>query len=106
MISLLSEFNLLASLPAQQINMDEANKVIIFERNNLIFAFNFHFENSIADYKFNSIGKGTYKIILSTDDDEVGGFARVDTSLEYITDENDQLSVYLPSRAAMILNKK
>ncbi len=105
MISMLKEYNLLASLPAQQINMDETNKVIVFERNNLIFAFNFHFNHSIADYKFNSIGKGTYKIILSTDDVAVGGFARIDTSLDYNTIENDQLSVYLPSRTAMILKR-
>lgn len=105
MISVLNTYNLLASLPAQQINMDSENKVIIFERNNLIVAFNFHENKSISDYKFNSIGKGKYKIILSTDDAEVGGFSRIDTSIEYRTLESDQLSIYLPSRTALILKK-
>lgn len=105
MISILKDYNLLASLPPRQINMDEDNKVIIFERNNLIFAFNFHFDRSIVDYKFNSIGKGVYKIILSTDDAEVGGFSRIDTSIDYLTLENEQLSIYLPSRTALILKK-
>lgn len=106
MISVLREYNLLSSLPAQQINMDETNKVIIFERKNLIFAFNFHYDRSIVDYKFNSIGKGIYKIILSTDDNEVGGFSRIDTSIDYHTLKSDQLSIYLPSRTALIMKKK
>jgi 1,4-alpha-glucan branching enzyme len=105
MIYVLKHYNLLSSLPAQQINIDSENKVIIFERKNLIMAFNFHDNRSISDYKFNSIGKGSYKIILSTDDAEVGGFSRIDTSIEYHTLEFDQLSVYLPSRTALILEK-
>lgn len=105
MISVLNNYNLLSSLPAQQINMDSENKVIIFERKNLIMAFNFHHSRSISDYKFNSIGKGSYKIVLSTDDAEVGGFSRIDTSIEYHTLEDDQLSIYLPSRTALILKK-
>ncbi len=106
MISVLKNYNILSSLPAQQINMDEQNKVIIFERNNLIFAFNFHNENSIPGYKFNSIGKGKYKIVLSTDSKEVGGFSRIDTDIDYHTLEEDQLSIYLPSRTAIIMKKQ
>lgn len=105
MIFVLKHYNLLSSLPAQQINVDSENKVIIFERKNLIMAFNFHYSRSISDYKFNSIGKGSYKIILSTDDDEVGGFSRIDTSIEYHTLDSDQLSIYLPSRTALIMEK-
>ena len=105
MISILKDYNLLPSLPARQINMDDTNKVIIFERNNLLFAFNFHYDHSIVDYKFDSIGKGTYKIILSTDDEDVGGFSRIDTSLDYYTVEHDQLSIYIPSRTALIIKK-
>lgn len=105
MISAFREYNILPSLPARQINMDEENKVIIYERNNLLFAFNFHNDRSVSDYKFNALGKGSYKIVLSTDDANVGGFSRIDTSLEYHTLEHDQLSIYLPSRTALIMKK-
>jgi len=105
MISVLKEIDILKSLPARQINMDEDNKVLICERNNLLFAFNFHNDNSISDYKFNSIGKGEYKIVLSTDDADVGGFNRIDRSIEHHTLKNDQLSIYLPSRTALIMKK-
>ncbi|MDZ7606368.1 MAG: alpha-amylase family glycosyl hydrolase [Cyclobacteriaceae bacterium] len=58
MVKLLKEDRFLASLPAKQINMDDSNKVIIFERNNLLFLFNFHNTHSISDYRFKKSGKG------------------------------------------------
>jgi 1,4-alpha-glucan branching enzyme len=106
LIHFLLKENVLPSLPARQINMDEHNKVIIYERNNLIFAFNFHNSHSIADYRFPSIEVGDFKIILSTDEEYLGGFGRIDTSIKYSTLENDMLSIYLPSRTALVLKKQ
>ncbi len=106
MISLLKENNLLSSMPARQLNMDEENKVIVFERNNLIFAFNFHYDRSIADYRFNIGEDGIYRIVLSSDEEEVGGFSRIDTTIDYPTSEGNQLSIYLPSRTVLVLKKK
>ena len=100
---MLKSNEILASLPAQQLNMDEHNKVIVCERNNLIFAFNFHGEHSIFDYKFKVPKKGKYKIILSTDDHAFGGFGRVDANLDHHTIDGDQLSIYLPARTALAL---
>ena len=105
MISILRDHNILSSLPARQINMDSVNNVIIFERNNLLFAFNFHRETSITDYKFPSIGKGKYNIIFSTDEAELGGFSRIDTTVDHFTLEHDLLSIYLPSRTALVMKK-
>jgi 1,4-alpha-glucan branching enzyme len=51
-------------------------------------------------------GKGTYKIILSTDDLDCGGFGRIDTSLKYHTLENNMLSIYLPSRTSVVMKKQ
>jgi 1,4-alpha-glucan branching enzyme len=106
MIHMLIDENVLSSLPARQMNMDDHNKVIVFERNNLLFAFNFHDSHSIADYRFASSGNGTYKIILSTDDLDCGGFGRIDTSLKYHTLENNMLSIYLPSRTSVVMKKQ
>jgi 1,4-alpha-glucan branching enzyme len=105
MVKLLKEDRFLASLPAKQINMDDSNKVIIFERNNLLFLFNFHNTHSISDYRFQSLGKGVYSIILSTDLPEFGGHNRIDTSMKYPTLEGDQLSIYLPCRTAVVMKK-
>ena len=105
MINLLKNEQILPSLPARQLNMDETNKAIIYERNNLVFAFNFHNAHSIADYRFNALGPGKYRIILSTDDLQLGGFGRIDTSIIYKTLDDDFLSIYLPSRTAVVIKK-
>lgn len=100
------EKTLLSSLPAQQLNMDHDNKVIIFERNNLIFLFNFHWDHSIADYRFKIPASGKYKILLNSDSKKYGGFDRVDDIMTYpsvcLFGEHF-LSVYLPSRTCLIL---
>lgn len=108
MIALLDENDVLSAMPANQLNMDEENKVMIYERNHLIFVFNFHPDRSIADYKFHVPEKGEYKVILSSDDPKFGGHDRIDTSVSYPSttyEHGDQLSVYTPSRTAMVLKK-
>jgi 1,4-alpha-glucan branching enzyme len=85
--------------------MDAMNKVIIFERNHLVFVFNFSIGNSIFGYKFKAPEKGTYKIILNSDKNIFGGFDRVDDAIDYLTDEDQNLSVYLTNRTALVLQK-
>jgi len=106
MINTIKENKILASTGARKIHMDGNNKVIIFEKNNLIFIFNFSPGNSIFGYKFWTPEKGTYRIILNSDKKEFGGFERVDDSIDYPTDENQNLSVYLTNRTALVMKKK
>ena len=105
MINTIKENKILSSDPANQINMDSQNKVIIYEKNNLIFIFNFSTGNSVFDYKFWVPQKGTYRIILNSDKNEFGGFSRIDDSIEYFTDEEQRLSIYLTNRTALVMKK-
>jgi 1,4-alpha-glucan branching enzyme len=106
MINTIKENKVLASANAKQIHMDSAKKVIIFERGNLIFIFNFSTGNSIFGYKFYAPEKGAYRIILNSDKKEFGGFDRVDDSIDYPTDENQHLSIYLTNRTGLVMKKK
>ncbi len=74
MLAMVKEHNILSALPARQLNMDTANKVIIFEKNKLIFVFNFSTGNSIFGYKLWAPEEGIYSIILNSDKKEFGGF--------------------------------
>ena len=109
MIRVLRAYDVLSALPAQQLNMDEVNKVIIFERNNLLFLFNFHPSDSIPDYAFYVPQKGSYKAILISDAAQFGGHERIDLSTKYIASElpagGYELKVYLTNRTAMVLEK-
>jgi 1,4-alpha-glucan branching enzyme len=105
MISFVKENNVLAAPDAKQINMDDANKVIIYEKNGLVFIFNFSTGNSIFGYKFWVPAKGNYRIVLNSDRKEFGGFGRVDDSIDYPSDKDQLVSVYVTNRTALVLRK-
>jgi len=108
MIHLAQKNELLNSMAAKQLNMDGVNKVMIFERKNFIFIFNFSPSNSIFDYKFPVPQRGAYKIILNSDARSFGGHGRIDTNMNYIsTMQGDQhvLSLYLTNRTALVMEK-
>jgi 1,4-alpha-glucan branching enzyme len=105
MINMIRKNNILNSLPALQIHMDDNNKVIVYDRNNLLFIFNFHPQNSIFGYRFRAPDRGVYHIILNSDNTEFGGFNRVENNVEYFTDEQQVLSIYLPNRTSLVLKR-
>ena len=105
MVNIIKKYKILSSVVANQVHMDGHNKVIAFERNSLLFVFNFSTQNSIFGYKFRAPEKGTYHIILNSDKSEFGGFNRIDDSIDYPTDEDQKLTVYLTNRTALVLKK-
>lgn len=108
LVNFAKENHLISAAPAQQLNMDQDNHTMIYERNNVIFALNFSPTNSIPDYRFKVPEKGNYKIILNSDQEKFGGFNRIDDGMTYpavsIFGEYF-LSVYLPSRVGIALKK-
>ncbi|MEP6949165.1 MAG: alpha amylase C-terminal domain-containing protein [Ginsengibacter sp.] len=105
MINTIKKYKILPSEVARQIHMDGDNKVIAFERNNLFFIFNFSPLNSIFGYKLHAPEKGTYRIVLNSDKGEFGGFNRVDDGIDYPTDEDQNLQVYITNRTALVMKK-
>lgn len=108
MIRVIKEYNIMRSLFANQLNMDEENKTLVFERNNLLFLFNFHPTNSIADYQFRVHKAGAYRIILNSDAPEFGGHGRIDDSIEYFTKGTDlgyALSIYNTNRTCLVFER-
>lgn len=105
MIETIRNNDILRSGYANQVNMDMLNKVIIFERGELIFVFSFNPSQSIFDYKFHVPAKGRYKIVLNSDKSEFGGFDRIDDTITYSTDDDQQLSIYMTNRTALVFKK-
>ncbi len=93
---------------------DEEKKILIFQRKNCIFALNFNPEASFADYAF-AAPAGKYEVILNSDENEFDGFSRLKTGEVHfsvsVPSENgngkydESLSLYLPSRCAVVLKK-
>lgn len=86
------------------------DKLIIYTKGEYVFMFNFHPEKSFDGY-FVPVGeKGTYKVALTTDSAEFGGFSRVDTSVKYkavtMPDGWIGFKCYIPNRCAIVLKKQ
>ncbi|MDY0102611.1 MAG: alpha amylase C-terminal domain-containing protein [Lentimicrobium sp.] len=110
MIELIKENNVFDDEYANQLQMDEPNKIIVFERGNLLFLFNFHPVNSIADYAFPISIPGDYRIILNTDAAQLGGHGRIDESIVYSSmydkeSEKNLLRIYTTNRTAIVAKK-
>jgi 1,4-alpha-glucan branching enzyme len=89
----------------------EADKVIAFERAGLVFAFNFHPQASHFGYRLEAPA-GRYRMILDSDAAPYGGHGRlIPDQVHFTLVENlkggcrSALSLYLPSRTAIVLEK-
>ncbi len=108
MIKLIKDFNIICSMPPWLMQADEGNKTLVFERNNLIFIFNWHTSNAIPGYEIQVKQTGDYNVVLSSDDKSFGGFGRIDTAIHYPTYERDGLvfmKIYNVNRTAFVLRK-
>ena len=87
----------------RQLYVDEGRKVLIFSRGNSIFAFNFNPTASYEGFSF-AAPDGEYEMAFSSDDSDFGGFSRLGRAERHCTVDG-QLSLYLPSRVAIVLKK-
>ena len=63
----------------------EDDKVVVFERAELLFVFNFHPTKSFTDYRVGVEIPGEYKIALDSDSEKYGGFNHVDAKVHHHT---------------------
>ena len=57
--------------------MDEKDKMIIYERGELVFLFNFHSSNSYENFLIGTYWDSPHMILYETDDDAFGGLQRL-----------------------------
>lgn len=93
----------------EQLMVHEENKLLIYRRGPLVFAFNFHPTNSYTDLRIPIPDAKNYKLILNTDARDFAGHGLVLPQTTYpmqkVPWENRQQSIqiYLPSRTAQVL---
>lgn len=97
--------NILTAPPAQSLYIDQGQKIIVAERANLIFVFNFSVENSVFGYPIHVPGLETREVVLDTDLVGTGGHGRVDHSFDYPVTPDGLMKVYTPSRTGLAFAK-
>ncbi|XP_051971922.1 1,4-alpha-glucan-branching enzyme [Xyrauchen texanus] len=76
----------LAASQAVVTTLNQADKVIVFERAKLLFIFNFHPSSSYIDYRVAVEHAGKYKIKLNSDELQYGGHGRLIQNTEFFTE--------------------
>jgi 1,4-alpha-glucan branching enzyme len=111
MIALAKKFQLLDAPWPNLIYEHAGNKILVFERAGLLFAFNFHPVQSYSDFRF-AAPPGKYKMFLNSDAAGYGGHRRLQPGQEHLTDTDvvsdhkcHFLSLYLPARTAQVLQR-
>ena len=111
MINLARDRKLLNDPYAVSLWIDPERKIITFSRGGLLFVFNFH--NSYSEQRFflhaHTTGEGTYRVVLSSDEERFGGPGLIDHGFEYHTAYAEGrglgFDVYSPCRTAMVLER-
>jgi len=113
MVHLLRSEQILSVRP-EALVLDEEKKILIFRRNNCIFALNFNAVGSFSDYGF-AAPDGVWETVLSTDAPEFDGFDRVKKGERHCMLQEKSpngpscyahsLKLYLPARSALVLRK-
>ena len=104
MLKFIKENDIMNAEPAWLMNADEEHKTIVFERNNLMFVFNWGSE-SIPDYEINVKNTGDYEIVFSSDDKVFGGFENIDKKVVFPSEYRDGqvfMKIYNVSRTAVV----
>ena len=111
MISLARDRKLLEDPYAVSLWIDQDRKIITFSRGGLLFLFNFHTGYSEPAFFLHAhtVGEGSYKVILSTDEPRFGGGGYIAHDYVYHTEYTEGkglgFNVYSPCRAAMVLER-
>ena len=109
MIKLVSKERKFNEWPIEKIWDNEKDQVIAYRRKDLLFVYNFNPTLSFTDYGI-LIKKGTYEVVLDSDNKRYGGFALNDDSILHQTEQTHLrnkgfLKLYLPSRTAIVLRR-
>lgn len=105
MIKLATENSILTSAPPDQVHLDADQKIMVYERAELIFVFSFHPTESFFGYQIRMSKQEKYQIIIHSDEKIYGGFDRLDKEIKFETNENCEISLYIPSRTVQVLKK-
>lgn len=102
-------FHLLEDPLIELLMLHEENKLLIYRRGPLVFAFNFHPTASYADLRIPVPDPADYRTVLDSDESRFEGFGRVDPQVIHLRQDisdhgrNQSIQIYLPNRSAEVL---
>ena len=112
MVGFMTDQGLMGGGVPQQLWIDQEKKIIAFRKKDFIFLFNFHPVRSWEGLELPVHEQGSFEVVLDTDEVRFGGQGRISHEESYpchaleMNPEFSGISIYSPSRTAMVLKKK
>ena len=108
MVSLAKDQRVFDALPVS-LYIDDDAQTLVYERNGLLFAFNFSPSRSYPSYFMCAPDEQRYHVVLSTDEKRFGGWDRISPDTVYTgcraLDGRLGFPIYLPARTALVLRR-
>ena len=90
------------------------DKIIAFEKGDLLFIFNFHPTQSFENYRIGTVWNEDHIILMETDESEYGGYDRLrqghslyfEAVQEPWNNRPNYIHLYIPSRTAIVMISK
>lgn len=111
MVHLMNDENLMGGGVPQSLWIDQDRKIIAFRKKDHVFVFNFHPSESYQGFELPIHQDGKFQVVLDTDEFRFGGHGRIAHDYVYETYKLNMnrdfsgISIYIPSRTAMVLKK-
>ena len=88
--------------------MKPAEQTCAFYRGTLLFVFNFHPTQSLDHVLIPVHNPGEYKVVLSSDEPQYGGFGnvRMQTYSSKVFDGRHFVELYIPARTCVVLKER
>jgi len=104
-------FNFISSKSQYVTEKHEGDKLIVFEKGDLLFIFNFHPYQSYDNYRIGTIWKTDHKIILDSDEARFFGKSRLTYGHEHTfpcmhtgwMNRPNYIQLYIPCRTCIVL---
>lgn len=87
--------------PISHHNIHQEDLLMSYMRSGRLFVYNLSPSRSYVDYGIPA-HPGHYRLLLSSDSVQYGGYGHVDDSLDYITDDQGNLKIYIPARTCLV----
>ena len=111
LVNLVCNHDVIGTAPATFRLINEGDKIMAFERGNLLYCLNFHPNQSFPDYPVDAT-PGKYRLLLNTDAPEFGGHDLIQGEQVFQTQafndgENDrsQINTYIPARTGLVFER-
>ena len=108
LLSFVKENKILKAQTPQELWVDEGNNLLVFERGDFLFVFNFHPTQSLFDYQIQTHKIGPFELVFNSDAPYFGGFDRIRNSQPNnakMINGMKKMSVYSPNRSAQVYRR-